>query len=586
MGALALRAHFLFCMYERNGKKMKKSLKFLVVFLSCIALVAALTACDGDSPSIEINEDGYWVINGEITDVKAQGAQGIQGIQGEKGDSGETPTIEISADGYWVINGEKTSHKAIGTDGSNGTNGTTPTIEISADGYWVINGVKSDVKARGEDATVTDENPQGLAFYLKDDDTYAVAVGSAKYLSRIEIPATYKGKAVTEIADNGFLAIVPGLDVITIKAKEIIIPESVTRIGYAAFAYCQNLSQVVIPDSVTYVDSYAFGGCQNLVSITVGNSVEYIGDDAFIMCPKLVEVINKSELDIVAGSDDHGGIASHEIAVVHNGETKIKNQNGYLFYTDGEHFLLGYVGNETSIVLPESYNGEGYEICPYSFAYSEIVSLTIPDGEETYVSPYAFEGCQNLKSVIIGDSVTSIGSFAFYRCWSLTSIEIPDSVTSIGFSAFSGCNRLTEITLPFVGATKDGTGYTHFGYIFGSFNYGDNSYYVPSSLKTVIITGGTSIGSYAFEDCSSLTSIVITDSVTTIGDEAFLRCSSLASIVIPDSVTGIGSCAFYDCTSLTSIKYCGTEDEWNDITKGSNWDYTGNYTITYNYTEE
>ena len=56
----------------------------------------------------------------------------------------------------------------------------------------------------GKDESAIDENPQGRDFYIKDDGTYAVAVGNAKYLSEIVIPATYKGKAVTEIAYNGF----------------------------------------------------------------------------------------------------------------------------------------------------------------------------------------------------------------------------------------------------------------------------------------------------------------------------------------------------------------------------------------------
>ena len=83
-------------------------------------------------------------------------------------------------------------------------NDQSPTISISEDGYWVIDGEKTDVKAKGEKGeSAISENPQGLAFYLKDDGTYAVEIGYAKYLSKIEIPATYNGKAVTEIGCFG-----------------------------------------------------------------------------------------------------------------------------------------------------------------------------------------------------------------------------------------------------------------------------------------------------------------------------------------------------------------------------------------------
>ncbi|MBO7377543.1 MAG: leucine-rich repeat domain-containing protein, partial [Clostridia bacterium] len=81
----------------------------------------------------------------------------------------------------------------------------------------------------------------------------------------------------------------------------------------------------------------------------------------------------------------------------------------------------------------------------------------------------------------------------------------------------------------------------------------------------------TSIGSYAFAYCSSLTSISIPNSVTSIGNGAFAYCSSLTSISIPNSVTSIGSWAFEYCSSLTSITFNGTKAQWNEIDKGSNW---------------
>ena len=96
---------------------------------------------DGITPTITINEDGYWVINGIPTDTKAQGQDGANGI---------TPTITINEDGYWVINGIPTDTKAQGQDG---INGTTPTISINEDGYWVINEEVTDVKAEAIDGT-------------------------------------------------------------------------------------------------------------------------------------------------------------------------------------------------------------------------------------------------------------------------------------------------------------------------------------------------------------------------------------------------------------------------------------------------
>ena len=63
----------------------------------------------------------------------------------------------------------------------------------------------------------------------------------------------------------------------------------------------------------------------------------------------------------------------------------------------------------------------------------------------------------------------------------------------------------------------------------------------------------TSIGEWAFYNCSGLTSVTIPNSVTSIGEWAFYNCSALTSVTFPNSVTSIGECAFYDCSGLTSV---------------------------------
>ena len=94
----------------------------------------------------------------------------------------------------------------------------------------------------------------------------------------------------------------------------------------------------------------------------------------------------------------------------------------------------------------------------------------------------------------------------------------------------------------------------------------------PNLTNVTIPDGVTSIGQYAFENCSNLTSIDLPESLTSIGRSAFQSCTSLTSIDLPESLTKIGNNAFQDCRSLKTINFKGTEDQWNAITKGSNWD--------------
>ncbi|MGN1234590.1 MAG: leucine-rich repeat domain-containing protein, partial [Christensenellaceae bacterium] len=272
-------------------------------------------------------------------------------------------------------------------------------------GYYALN-----IKTSG---TSDIDNINGYLFYSFDGTNYLI--GYAGEETALTLPENYNGESY--------------------------------EINQYAFCDCDSLTSVVIPDSVTSIGNYTFKDCRSLASVVIGNSVASIGDFAFYNCYRLVEVINLSSLDITKGNYDHGYVGYYALNVKTSGTSNIGNVNDYLFYSfDGTNYLIGYVGEETDLTLPEDYNGENYEINRYAF-YNCIglTSVDIPDGV-TSIGDYAFYHCTGLTSVVIGNGVTSIGEEAFSWCDSLTSVIIPDTVNSIGGLAFYNCTDLTSVT--------------------------------------------------------------------------------------------------------------------------------------------
>ena len=201
----------------------------------------------------------------------------------------------------------------------------------------------------------------------------------------------------------------------------------------------------------------------------------------------------------------------------------------------------------------------------------------------TKIDRYVFQYCRRLFSIIMPSNVKSIGRDAFGYCNSLTSITLPESLTNIEENAFFECYALAEIynlsSLNIVAGTSyknSSNQNTYLGQYAKVVHTSlstpsriqdiDNVKYYVSNTDVVALyaidknitshtfhSRTTEINQYAFDNCRSLTSIDLPDTLTSIGVYAFYNCSGLTSITLPSSLTSIGNYAFYYCESLTSI---------------------------------
>lgn len=297
---------------------------------------------------------------------------------------------------------------------------------------------------------------------------------------------------------------------------------SVTSIGERAFCDCADLTSITIPNSVTNIGMFAFLRCDGLTSIDIPNSVISIGTDAFCNCSNITSVS------------------------LGNNVTNI------------EYGAFLECSNLISISIPGSVTSIGESAFSKCLSLIEIVvsaenpNYSSENGvlfnkDKTMLIQYP---CGKQGGYEIPNSVTNVGESAFYECAGLTSIVIPNSVISIG-NAFSGCSSLPVID---------------------NIRYADTYLVeaVDKTLSSYTIKEGTKwIGTYAFGECSALTSILIPFNVTNIGWGAFYNCNGLISVICDSEAPAkLGDYAFPNNNGMNIYVPCESKETyksaWSD----------------------
>ncbi len=245
-----------------------------------------------------------------------------------------------------------------------------------------------------------------------------------------------------------------------------------------------------------------------------------------------------------------------------------KNDSSDFEFEESEdgYKVFAYIGSKTEVAVPSAYNNKAVTAIGEDafFDCTRIRKVVLPD-TITEIGKNAFNNCVKLKEIVLSQKLVTICENAFYKCSELTSITIPDSVTSIGSSAFYDCSGLTNVTIG-SGVTSIGKS-AFYGCRFTSVYYtGDIAGWCGiNGLDAVLKSGSFPPVQFYIGNKKLEGDLVIPDGVTSIGDYAFYNCSGLTSISIPNSVTSIGDYAFSECINLQyniydNAKYLGNSN--------------------------
>ena len=318
----------------------------------------------------------------------------------------------------------------------------------------------------------------------------------------------------------------------TVDITSVVLPEGLTTIGTYAFVLFDNLTSINIPASVTGIGEAAFYYCKSLASVTFaeGSQLTSIGAGAFGACPALSSITIPTGVTSI-GVDAFGGCTGLTSVTIPAGVNSI-DDSAFAECTGLADMYVNWT-NPGSVYL-------GADL--FFTVDLANVNLHVPAGTKaTYEAIYPwmyFNIIEPLPSGSCGDNlfweynpstktltITGTGAMNDYNNssnkapWNtykneMTTVVIESGATTVGQYAFLQCTALTSIDIQ---------------------------------------SGVTSIGIGAFESCTGLTSINLPNTLTSIGHSTFIRCTGLTSITIPAGVTRIDSRTFYSCTGLTSI---------------------------------
>ena len=354
------------------------------------------------------------------------------------------------------------------------------------------------------------------------------------------------------------------------QLETIVIPNHVETIGRQAFVHCGSLNNVIFNDGLKAIQPYAFEDCLTLTHIEIPDSVTDIGYGAFFGSSKMESMKLPASYNILNGDgyldwttwpmylsqleDDFGedgDIVLGQLGQVFrkmNGkwvqEYALKNRNGNVFSNaDQVYNYIGFFGAAD----PNAYDLAGLlnrdDLIYYYHIYSGSLYYR-QDVSGSFAFHCTFEQLYRQPGFLFGSSFDSMFQID-------TNSLLPSTLKSITISG--GVSNNHELRN---NQFKNATDLEEIILDSRITTIGNETFIGCSSLKEIVINGSvTSIGDKAFENCRSLWNVTFLkgNQPLAIGNYAFIGCTSLGSIDLPDRLTSIGYYAFSGCSNLLSI---------------------------------
>ena len=316
-------------------------------------------------------------------------------------------------------------------------------------------------------------------------------------------------------------------------------PSSVKTIGQQSFVGTA-ITTLIIPNTVTTIGYAAFSDCTKLSSVSIGTAVSSIGLSAFTSCNNIKTVIwNAINFPDFYASPFSSSQYSVSAVTIGPNVTRIPSLLCYNFQA------------LKSVTIPSSVKEISYE----AFSGSGLTTLNTSSVES--IKYNAFANCGDLAAVTLGSKLKSLGNGVFSNCKALRSVTLPVVLSSMGTSVFCNCTSLATVT--------DNS---------GLYSIPDYTFQNCTALKQFKIRDGiTTVGKWAFMG-GGLTTLEIPRSVTKIGEMAFASQSlaRIDSYPRSEDVT-LGASVFYNVNKQTCqlhvrpsclAKY-KVADQWKDF---------------------